>query len=210
MIKKIIFISIVFFSISSCVNSQSSKVQKPKETPNTKKETPKKTTPKKSNYIMSTSRQKSEIDANYPFDIDLKTSKGILVNSQNVLPQNGKPTVLLFWLTTCYPCRLEMKAIKENFPSWIAETDFNLVAISTDFPKNHERAYKLIKKEGWQWKTYIDANREFRWVMPGELNGLPQLFIFDKDGKIVHHKKKYSSGDEHKLYDKIKEIVNKG
>ena len=205
MIKKLLLISIVILNFSACMHSQSNNQKG--DTP-IKKEVQKIKRP--NNYIQSTSRQKDEIEANYPFDIDLKTSKGKLVNSKDVFPQNGKPTVVLFWLTTCYPCRLEMKAIKEHYPSWISETDFNLIAISTDFPKNHERFYKTVKKEAWPWKSYIDVNREFRWVMPGELNGLPQLFIFDKNGKIVHHKRKYSIGDEHRLYAKIKEIVNEG
>jgi peroxiredoxin len=45
--------------------------------------------------------------------------------------------------------------------------------------------------------------------MPGQLNGLPQTFIIDKDGNIVYHKRKYRSGDEDLLFEKVKTIAMK-
>lgn len=162
-----------------------------------------------SNYIVSTSRKKDEIEQNFPYDIALRRADGSETNSTEILKKNGKPTILLFWLTTCYPCKIEMKAIKEKFPKWRAETDFNLVAISTDFEKNYGKFQEMVKANSWGWKTYHDFNREFRYVMPGELNGLPQTFIIDKNGEIVYHKRKYSSGDEDKLYAKVKALAAK-
>jgi len=44
-------------------------------------------------------------------------------------------------------------------------------------------------------------------VMPGALNGLPQTFIFDKNGEIAYHKRKYRGGDEKKLFAKVKELA---
>ena len=41
--------------------------------------------------------------------------------------------------------------------------------------------------------------------MPGRLNGLPQVFLLDKNGEIVYHKRKYLPGDEDKLFEAIKE-----
>ena len=160
-----------------------------------------------SNYIVSTSRKKDEIEQAFPYDIALRRADGSETISSEVIPKNGKPTVLLFWLTTCYPCKIEMKAIKEKYPKWNAETDFNLVAISTDFEKNYPKFQEMVKANRWGWKTYHDFNREFRYVMPGELNGLPQTFIIDKNGEIAYHKRKYSSGDEDKLYAKVKELA---
>lgn len=162
-----------------------------------------------SNYIVSTSRKRDEIEQNFPYDIALRRADGSETNSAEILKKNGKPTILLFWLTTCYPCKIEMKAIKEKFPKWRSETDFNLVAISTDFEKNYGKFQEMVKANKWGWKTYHDFNREFRYVMPGELNGLPQTFIIDKDGEIVYHKRKYSSGDEDKLYAKVKALAAK-
>ncbi|MFK7773484.1 MAG: TlpA family protein disulfide reductase [Saprospiraceae bacterium] len=167
------------------------------------------TPPRRSNMIVSTARQKKDINSTFPFDISMTNAKKEVLNSEKTLMGNGKPTVVLFWLTTCYPCRMEMNAIKKVYPNWKEEADFNLVAISTDFKKNYNNFIKRVEKEEWPWETFHDTNREFRLVMPGELNGLPQTFIFDKDGKIAYHKRKYSSGDEMKLFEKVKELAAK-
>ncbi len=157
-------------------------------------------------YILETARPKNQIKQTFPYDIDLKLANGETINSETALQANGKPTILLFWLTTCYPCRVEMKAIKKVYAQWKQEADFNLVAISTDFPKNYDNFVKQVKDNDWPWQTYNDLNREFKHVLPGGLNGLPQTFILDAAGNVVYHKRKYSSGDEQRLFEKIKAI----
>ena len=42
--------------------------------------------------------------------------------------------------------------------------------------------------------------------MPGNINGLPQVFLYDAEGNIVYHKRKYRSGDEDMLFEKIKAL----
>ncbi len=168
------------------------------------------TTPRpKTRYVQDTSRPKNKIKADFPFDIAMTLSDRTEVNSEKVLAKNGKPTILLFWLTTCYPCRMELNAIKTKYAGWKEEADFNFAVISTDFQKNYERFIKRVAKENWAWDTYHDTNREFRKVIPGALNGLPQTFVFDKNGEIVYHKRKYSSGDEDKLFDVVKGLAAK-
>ena len=63
-------------------------------------------------------RQKDEINGVYPYDIDFKLADGSTVKSSEILAKNDKPTVLMFWLTTCVPCRYEMKAVKEKYEGW--------------------------------------------------------------------------------------------
>ncbi|MEM6963794.1 MAG: TlpA disulfide reductase family protein [Bacteroidota bacterium] len=164
------------------------------------------TTPRR-NYVLDLSRRKDKIKQEYPFDIPVTNANQDSLNSEIILKKNGKPTVVLFWLTTCYPCRMELNALKKVYPEWKAEADFNLVAISTDFQKNYNRFLKRVEKENWPWETYHDTRREFRRIIPGALNGLPQTFIFDKNGKIVYHKRKYQSGDEHQLFEEVKKYL---
>lgn len=153
-----------------------------------------------------TARPKAEIKATYPYDIALATATGDTLNSADVLAVNGKPTVILFWLTTCAPCRRELAAYAAKFEQWQQEADFNLYAISIDFPKNRESFEKMVKENNWPFPAYLDLNREFRLIMPGELNGLPQLFVLDANGKIIHHKRKYLPGDEDKLFAFLKSL----
>ncbi len=161
------------------------------------------------NYIMDTARPAADIQSVYPYDIELKRPDGTLTTSDQVLPTNGKPTVLLFWLTTCFPCRMELEALKKEVPEWSRETDFNLVAISTDFAKNFDAFTRRVEEGQWPWMAFNDVHREFGRILPGGLNGLPQTFVLDASGEIVYHKRKYRPGDEKALYAAIRSIAAK-
>lgn len=161
------------------------------------------TTPPRPGYIIDRARPKAQINSSYPYDIPLKSAAGQALNSSEVLSQEDQPVVLLFWLTTCYPCRMEMKAIAKEYEAWQQETPFQLVAISTDFQKNFSSFTKMVEKNNWPWLSVNDVNREFRRIMPGRLNGLPQLFVLDKNRKITYHKRKYQPGDEKELFRQI-------
>ncbi|MCF8236915.1 MAG: peroxiredoxin family protein [Saprospiraceae bacterium] len=159
------------------------------------------------NYIMDTARPAVDILSVYPYDIELKRADGTLITSDQVFPNNGKPTVLLFWLTTCFPCRMELEALKKGVPEWLKESDFNIVAISTDFEKNFDAFTRRVEESQWPWMAYNDVHREFSRILPGGLNGLPQTFILDGTGEIVYHKRKYRPGDEEALHAAIRSIV---
>lgn len=160
----------------------------------------------RANYYVDTARPSNQIKSTFPYDISLRTAQGDTLNSADVFKKNGKPTVLMFWLTTCGPCRMELNAIKEKYDGWKQQTDFNFYAISADFPKNYPSFVTRVNEEGWHFPAYNDLNREFRYVMPGELNGLPQVFVLDKDGNIAYHTRKYVPGDEDKLFEEIKKL----
>jgi cytochrome c biogenesis protein CcmG, thiol:disulfide interchange protein DsbE len=158
------------------------------------------------NTYVDTARPMGEIQQNFPYDIALRNAAGDSLNSSSVFEKNGKPTVLMFWLTTCGPCRMELAAISSKFEQWKTEADFNMYAISIDFPHNYEQFVKRVEESQWPFPAYLDTNREFWLIMPGRLNGLPQVFILGKDGNIVHHTRKYAPGDEEKLFELIKSV----
>lgn len=157
-------------------------------------------------YYVSTARSKEKMVQSFPFDIDLKSPDGKIVNSSKLFKNHKEPTILLFWLTTCYPCRMEVAAIQKKYETWKKDEKFRLVLISYDFPQNYENFVKRSKEENWPWESYSDMNREFGEVLPGELNGLPQVFVFDKKGNISYHKRKYSTGDEDLLFEQVKAL----
>lgn len=156
--------------------------------------------------ITESGRSPEQIQQQFPYDIALRTAASDTLLSSKVFAQNGKPTVLMFWLTTCAPCKMELKAVSEKYPQWKKEADFNLYAISIDFNKNAEQFDKRVTEAQWPFEAFHDFNREFQAVMPGNLNGLPQTFVLDKDGNIVYHSRKYRPGDEDSLFDAIKTI----
>ncbi|MEM0995386.1 MAG: TlpA disulfide reductase family protein [Bacteroidota bacterium] len=152
---------------------------------------------------------KQQAKPQYPYEVDLKTVSGETINSSKLFAQNGKPTVLLFWMTTCVPCQYELAAIHKKYDSWTKEADFNFYAISMEMPKYAHQFAPHVKKKAWQFEAYFDFERQFRYIMPDGLNGLPQTFLLDKDGEIVYHKRKYRMGDEDILFDEIRILIAK-
>ncbi|NOT37536.1 MAG: TlpA family protein disulfide reductase [Saprospiraceae bacterium] len=161
----------------------------------------------------TTGNQQIEITQNpetvkkeFPYNISLQNTEGDVINTSKLFKKNRKATVLLFWMTTCGPCRSELTAISGKFNTWKKSTDFDFYAISMDFPNRFEQFKTRVKESQWPFPAYFDFNREFCTVMPGELNGLPQLFVFDKEGKIIYTTRRYQAGDEDKLFEVLKKV----
>lgn len=166
-------------------------------------------TPRTPNYVLDLARPVDKINAIYPYDIPLRTMSGDTLTSDVLLPATGKPIVLLFWLTTCYPCRLELETILKAWPQWKESLDFEMVSISTDFPKNYPAVSQRVTEQNWPWHAFIDLNREFGRILPGGLNGLPQTFIINDKGEIVYHKRKFRPGDEVEIFNTLQSVAMK-
>jgi thiol-disulfide isomerase/thioredoxin len=147
--------------------------------------------------------QQAQPSVNFPFGINLLTPDSAIVNTDKLL-QTGKPTVLAFWLTTCMPCQAELGAYARNFSEWEQQAGFRLLAVSIDFEERFVQVKKMAKEKNWPFPVYWDRDRVFKTILPGGLNGLPQVFLFDKNGALVWQHKKYAPGDETMLFEKIK------
>jgi cytochrome c biogenesis protein CcmG, thiol:disulfide interchange protein DsbE len=143
-------------------------------------------------------------DTIYPYSMQLFTPDSVGAVASRVMPKLDKPIVLSFWLTTCYPCRMELEAYTKNYAQWKKEANFEIVAISIDFPQRFAQIGKIAREIGYPFPVFWDVNREFTQIMPGGLNGLPQVFVLDKNGKIAYHHRRYMPGDELKVFEVVK------
>lgn len=158
----------------------------------------------KNTYHTSTSRPGGQIDSIFPFDIALFTMDSVETNSREVLQNEGKPMLLAFWLSTCVPCRYELDAYAQKYAAWQKEVPFKIVVISIDFPNRFAAAAKLSKEKQHPFPYYWDKNREFKEILPGGLNGLPQVFLYDGMGKLVWQHKRFWSGVEDEMFEAVK------
>lgn len=149
-------------------------------------------------------------DTLFPYSIPLLNIDSTQeFNSKDVLAipkKKKKPTVIAFWLTTCMPCHRELATYTANYTEWQKQAEFRLLAISIDFPQRFRQIAEIVHEKQFPFEVYWDRDRLFRSVMPGELNGLPQVFIFDKDGKLAWHHKGFRPGDEQEVFAKIMEL----
>lgn len=145
-------------------------------------------------------------DTVFPYNVTLVSSDSTIITTSKTVFKTGQVTVLAFWLTTCFPCALELDAYTENYPYWKESTDFRLIAISTDFPMRFRQIDKRIKDKKYPFEVWWDQYRAFSQLLPGGLNGLPQVFIFDKKGKLAWHHKGFYTGLEQEMFDKVVEL----
>ena len=148
-------------------------------------------------------------DSIFPYDIPmLNIDSTKEFNSKQVLalPKKKQPTVIAFWLTTCMPCHRELDTYTAKYAEWQKQANFRLYAISIDFPQRFRDIARIVNEKKFPFEVYWDRDRLFRNVMPGELNGLPQVFIFDKNGKLAWHHKGFRPGDEAEVFAKIQEL----
>jgi cytochrome oxidase Cu insertion factor (SCO1/SenC/PrrC family) len=141
------------------------------------------------------------LSPDFPFSVPLTSPDGTVVSSTDVLgPADGRPTVIAFWLTTCQPCHHELAAYAKAFADWQAEKPFRLVAISIDFPEKTTQFREHARTKNYPFPVYWDATRAFKELMPGRLNGLPQVFVYDASGQLIWQHKGYLPGAEKELW----------
>jgi len=149
--------------------------------------------------------QNSPPAAGFPFQIDLFTPDSTATNSAKVFGK-GKITVVAFWLSTCLPCQVELATYNKKYAEWQQQADFQLIAVSIDYPQRFQQMARMARSSGWAFPAYWDRTQAFKEILPGGLNGLPQVFLFDKNGQLVWQHKRYVTGDEEELLAKILEV----
>lgn len=142
--------------------------------------------------------------AAFPFHISLTAPVDSSQHLSSEVLASEKPTVLAFWLTTCMPCMVELAAYAKEYGSWQQQAEFRLLAVSIDFPERFEKMRQVAAEKQWPFPVYWDGLRSFKDILPGGLNGLPQVFVFDRKGTLVYHHRRYATGDEGALFEAIK------
>ena len=157
----------------------------------------------------------SQIDPNlqtsepFPFNVTLLTTDSTVSNSQSVLDKKNNATLLAFWLTTCVPCAYELDAYAKQYATWQEQYGLQIVAISIDFPQRFRKIGERMTEKKYPFPVWWDQFRTFKNILPGELNGLPQVFLFDKSGKMVWRHKGYSTASELEMVAELEKMKAK-
>jgi len=140
-----------------------------------------------------------------PF-VELKTLDGNAADLKNHL-SNAKLTVISFWATWCKPCKRELDAMVELYPVWKEKYQIELLAISTDNPRQLAKVRPVVAAQGWPYVILTDANAELKNAL--NFQAIPHTLIVDKNGNIVYEHTGYLPGDELELEKKIAELTGK-
>lgn len=132
--------------------------------------------------------------------VEVKALDGRMVNVKEI-QQEGKPMVINFWATWCKPCVKELNAIRDVYPDWVEEADFQFVAISVDDSRSQHNVAPFVKGRNWEYEVYLDINSDLKRAL-GAVN-VPHTLLYDKEGKLVWQHSGYTTGDEDVLFEKI-------
>ena len=139
-------------------------------------------------------------------DVTIADLQGKPVKIQDIAA-GGKITVLSFWATWCAPCKRELDAISELYPTWTSTYNTQLVAITIDNARALTQVKPLIQEKGWEFAVLVDSKQELQQAL--NFQAIPQTFVVDTQGNIVYQHEGYSPGDEYELEKVIKELSGK-
>jgi thiol-disulfide isomerase/thioredoxin len=99
----------------------------------------------------------------------------------------GKVVLIDFWATWCGPCVAEIPHLKELYAQY-HDDGFEIIGVSLDQPEDKGGLAKLrefVAEREMPWPQYYQGNGwDSEFSMSWGVNGIPQLFIIDKEGKL--------------------------
>jgi peroxiredoxin len=114
----------------------------------------------------------------------------------------GKYVLLDFWASWCAPCRAENPNVVKAYQQF-KDKNFTVLGVSLDRPGKKEAWLAAIKADGLTWTQVSDLKFwDNSAVKLYGINGIPQNFLIDPNGKIIG---KNLKGDE--LEQKLSEVL---
>lgn len=93
----------------------------------------------------------------------------------------GQPVILNFWASWCVSCREEARDF-ERF--WQTRTNKDIAIVGIAIQDTEDAAHKFAQQYG---KTYIlGLDLDGRAALDYGVTGVPETFLIDRNGKIVH------------------------
>ncbi len=115
----------------------------------------------------------------------------------------GKLVLVDFFYKSCYPCMLALPDLQ-----WLHENyyDKGLRIVGLDpFDNEDDNLKDFLSKRGVTYPI-VYSNRDVANLY--RVSGYPTLYLIDKDGKIIHHKKGYGKKMKKELKKVIKDYLN--
>ena len=95
----------------------------------------------------------------------------------------GKVILVNLWATWCEPCREEMPALGE-LHSMFHRSDFEIIGVSIDDPGFEQVIVQTMAEDNLTYPVWLDPENRFQFMF--RTIGVPESFLIDADGQIIH------------------------
>jgi len=94
-----------------------------------------------------------------------------------------KKVVVVFWASWCGPCRLEMPSLVNFYKTYHKDSsDFEVLAVSID--EDPKEVTRFASAQKLNFPVLLDPQQ--RVADSYEVEGIPTMFVIDKNGKIIY------------------------
>jgi len=90
----------------------------------------------------------------------------------------GRPVLINFWATWCYPCRIEIPYILQVYNKW---SDDGLVLLTINNGESPSRVGEFMQSQGFSFPVLLDRGNI---AQSYDVVGLPTTVFIDEDGII--------------------------
>lgn len=127
---------------------------------------------------------------------------------------NGnQPLLIVFWATTCMPCKEELDSLNSYYSQWQQETGVKLIAISIDkYPDRYEVVKKTVASHEWKFDVYIDNNEELyplisTKILGKKITSVPKTYIYNKQMEEVYYFNGFPVHEQRNFYNGMKKAL---
>jgi peroxiredoxin len=139
--------------------------------------------------------------------VSLQDGAGKAVTTTSLI-DHKTPFVVSIWMTTCKPCLKELDTLAEEIPDWDASFPLRIYAVSMDDSRSQKRAVAMAQGRDWDGITALfDVNADLRRAL--NVSSVPQVFVYDKEGKLFWTHIGYRPGDEQELLAQLRKCAGK-
>ena len=139
--------------------------------------------------------------------VSLQDGAGKVVTTASLI-DHKTPFVISIWMTTCKPCLKELDTLSEEIPDFDGGFPLRIYAVSMDDSRSIQRAVAMAQGRDWEGITALfDVNADLRRAL--NVSSVPQVFVYDKEGKLFYTHIGYRPGDEQELLNQVRKCYGK-